>query len=317
MRNRASVCVLFVLCYALCDPLQSFWASKAMLQLARLEFRCNLQLCRPRLPLQLDSWSCGHRCVVAWQWALQSELSEVPASLFTDEAIKGVCQEKAAQTPAKRKLQGQEDDWTPQPKRPKLTVTGAECTGPPQQQAPASRAGCQASGSKVATQKADHPEFQRDHWRQKVPAPRKHWAHFLSQLEKPFVSWTCKACRILKQNLSPAAENSTEAVIPVSDSEDEQPQQPKPEKKGSASVRPARSIEDWMSEHRPCLYLLKGPTILWCVACQVEVPVHRRSESAKKFVISHEKSARHQRCAEAKKGEPGQALGKQPAALFN
>ena len=184
-----------MLCYVLRDPLQNFWASEAILQLARLESRSDLQLCRPRLPAQLNSWSCGHRCVVAWPWASQSELCEVPASLFTDtdEAIKGVCQEKATQTPAKRTQAAKAHGNWGRLRWPTAAASTSQLRSlsSQQQQSRNTEGGpSRASARTLAT---------------KSPGGSQALGPLPLAAGEAICFPDRKACRILKQNLSPAA----------------------------------------------------------------------------------------------------------------
>ena len=218
-------------------------------------------LVTPPLPLQMDDWSCGHRCVLASRWAVENQARQTsPESYFTEACIQGLC---FKETPKKRPCA---EAWlTPdtkkskRPKDAKVRASRPSCAGETRQQI--------ALG---------HAEFQRAHWQERLPQPQGHWAKFLAHAHLP-----CRACAKLQSRLreeshakracgsttthAPSPGDSSQghpAIVGLSDGDDKEPAQ------SCRKHRRSQSLHDWLAENRPTQYTATSSFALCVCFCR-------------------------------------------------
>ncbi|CAE7230860.1 unnamed protein product, partial [Symbiodinium sp. CCMP2456] len=271
--------------------------------------QCAAAALRGDFPKQQDSWSCGHRLVLAFQYLLSSLVDgcwppAMPASEFSDEAIRDFCD-----GPEEREEPEDEED-RPLVKKPRLDSSGAAAAPKPAaaeskadgNPAPQKRRKLsQKEQDEVDAQKGRElftakkmsyeKHFQSAHHSEKQPVGKGHWRVFLLALARD-QRLTCKTCSSLRDMV----------LLPEPSESSQRSQQLVPqdtETAYSGKGRPrtgqdGKRLQPWLEQHRPGIYRPVRGSWFFCEWCQKEVNFHRPGLSGLKYLRDHENSKGHQ-----------------------
>ena len=276
---------------------------------------------RGDFPRQDDSWSCGHRVVLAFQHFLSSFEDSVwpprmPPADFSLEAIQEFCEDEGLDELAL-------DKEEPLSKKPRLghsnTAGPSKPLVPADERSDAAEASkslvpaqdatadgisrpqkrrklsqkqldlqdCQKGRDLMAAKKMSYEKhFQSAHHAEKQPMLKGHWKDFLLALVRD-KRLACKTCCTLRDMV----------LLPDSPQERQQlavPEQPSYSGKG----RPPKGVsgkllQSYLAEKSPGVYTHVRGNWYFCEWCQVEVNFHRPGLSGLAYVQGHEKCKKH------------------------